>query len=229
MKKLLLLLGILFSISFFAQNPMLYSYTWQISKIFYAGTEYPIPNPTIIPEVHKNTTTISSSEIKTQLFNTSTAAISSTSNSQITISEMGGTLSQSPNPDFDTFESNYRNIFSLAPTPKVFDYTITNFGNGTYQLLLTDTNTGNKVYYTATNLSAKTPENKKLNIYPNPASDFIFLKNIKPNSSVKIIDTLGKVVMSKKITEDFIEIKSLPKGTYFLEIEGLKTLKFIKN
>ena len=175
MRKLLLLLGILFSISFFAQNPMLYSYTWQISKIFYAGTEYPIPNPTIIPEVHKNTTTISSSEIKTQLFNTSTAAISSTSNSQITISEMGGTLSQSPNPDFDTFESNYRNIFSLAPTPKVFDYTITNFGNGTYQLLLTDTNTGNKVYYTATNLSAKTPENKKLSIYPNPGSEFIFL------------------------------------------------------
>ncbi|GAB1356868.1 hypothetical protein MASR1M29_10360 [Cloacibacterium normanense] len=156
---------------------MLYSYTWQISKIFYAGTEYPIPNPTIIPEVHKNTTTISSSEIKTQLFNTSAAAISSTSNSQITISEMGGTLSQSPNPDFDTFESNYRNIFSLAPTPKVFDYTITNFGNGTYQLLLTDTNTGNKVYYTATNLSTKTPENKKLSIYPNPATDFIFLKN----------------------------------------------------
>lgn len=229
MKKLLLLLAMLFSISFFAQNPILYSYTWQVSKIFYAGTEYSIPNPIIIPEAHKNTTTISATEIKTQLFNISTATISSTNNSQITISGMGGTLSQSPNSDFDTFESNYRNIFSLAPTPKVFDYTITNFGNGTYQLLLTDTNTGNKVYYTATNLSAKTPENKKLNIYPNPASDFIFLKNIKPNSSVKIIDTLGKVVMNKKITEDFIEIKSLPKGTYYLEIEGLKTLKFIKN
>ena len=94
MKKLLLLLAMLFSISFFAQNQMLYSYTWQISKIFYAGTEYPIPNPTIIPEVHKNTTIISATEIKSQLFNISTATISSTNNSQITISGMGGTLSK---------------------------------------------------------------------------------------------------------------------------------------
>ena len=55
-----------------------------------------------------------------------------------------------------------------------------------------------------------------------------FLQEHTIDSSVKVIDFFGKVIIHKKLSENYIDIKSLSKGTYFLEIEGRKPLKFIK-
>lgn len=225
MKKILFLLGFLLSNYFIAQNPLLCKYNWQITKILYQNIEYSIPP---IPDGCRNTTIFTLTEIKTTLYNGFNGQISSINNNKIAIENMGGTLMTSPEENFTTFEAKYFNIFSLSPLTKTFNYTINKFIDGDYELILTETNSGNKVYYRASNLFCEVPSNISPKIYPNPTSDFIYIENIKPNSSVKVIDFFGKVIIHKKLSENYIDIKSLSKGTYFLEIEGRKPLKFIK-
>ncbi len=71
---------------------------------------------------------------------------------------------------------------------------------------------------------------KTLEIYPNPASDIIYLKSV-PDEQVEysIINVLGQVVATGS-TCGSISVTGLEQGLYFLQIEwgsGLKTAKFI--
>ncbi len=74
--------------------------------------------------------------------------------------------------------------------------------------------------------------------YPNPASDFLTLKieNInKENLSFKLLDTNGRLLESKKVTGNEIQISmsSLFPSIYFLKVfydqKEIKTFKIIKN
>lgn len=71
-------------------------------------------------------------------------------------------------------------------------------------------------------------------IFPNPSSDYIYIKNNKGNNSnytVNISDASGKLVFSKAINSNQIDIKSLQKGLYYLSVKtetGLKNFKIIK-
>jgi len=68
------------------------------------------------------------------------------------------------------------------------------------------------------------------NIAPNPAIDYIQinfpLKGAKP---YKITDMNGRLLSEGQIsTEEKINISELAKGAYFIEIDGVKTQKFLK-
>lgn len=73
----------------------------------------------------------------------------------------------------------------------------------------------------------------KISIYPNPASDYIFIKNIKNPATINLYDGNGKLVKTSKISENQrLEIRDLPVGTYFAQIiynnqikESLKIIK----
>ncbi|MCD1118280.1 BspA family leucine-rich repeat surface protein [Chryseobacterium turcicum] len=70
-----------------------------------------------------------------------------------------------------------------------------------------------------------------LSIYPNPASDFIYLNNSKDAKSYIITDISGRIVMKNSLTKDFINIQSLSSGNYILQIltsKNIENLKFIK-
>lgn len=70
-----------------------------------------------------------------------------------------------------------------------------------------------------------------ISIYPNPATDFIYLKNVKAEH-YRIYDASGRIFLQENLTSDKIDVRNLPKGTYFLQIESKsdrKNLKFIKN
>ena len=67
----------------------------------------------------------------------------------------------------------------------------------------------------------------KIDVYPNPASDFLTVKNNKSNSHYTISDFSGKIVTSGNLTNDKISINSLSTGNYILSIENQK-IKFIK-
>lgn len=80
-------------------------------------------------------------------------------------------------------------------------------------------------------------ENAKttLSIFPNPSSDFLYLKNAG-NAVVKIFELAGgRLVREEKITqsETKVEIRQLPAGAYLLVIDsekqGRKTEKFIRS
>ena len=71
--------------------------------------------------------------------------------------------------------------------------------------------------------------NNKIAIYPNPASDYIFISNLQENT-IKITDILGKRVIE---IEDYqnnvkVDISKLEKGVYFIRIKN-KNFKFLKN
>lgn len=75
----------------------------------------------------------------------------------------------------------------------------------------------------------------KINVYPNPAKDFISIKNDRTENFVyQIIDSSGKIVKTGKAkTEEQIDVRGLVKGNYVLQIEigsrETQILKLIKN
>jgi len=73
-------------------------------------------------------------------------------------------------------------------------------------------------------------ENKP-SIYPNPADDFIFLKNIYNVKKFIITDASGRIISQENLRNDFINIDFLPKGSYILQLittDKSYSLKFIK-
>ena len=85
------------------------------------------------------------------------------------------------------------------------------------------------------NLSTTETQKSNKQIYPNPAKDFIAIKNEKTeNLSYQIFDVLGKIIMSgKSKSNEKIDIQTLEKGNYFLQIQNgngqKENLKLIKN
>ncbi len=55
-------------------------------------------------------------------------------------------------------------------------------------------------------------------IYPNPATDYINLKNVNPNSKLFVYDVTGKLVLQSTITENTINIGSLYSGLYIIQV-----------
>lgn len=71
----------------------------------------------------------------------------------------------------------------------------------------------------------------EISIYPNPANDFINIRNLKNISSYKIIDFSGRVIQKNNVTDSRIDVTSLQKGNYILEItskNSIENFKFIK-
>ena len=85
------------------------------------------------------------------------------------------------------------------------------------------------------NLSTTETQKSATQVYPNPSKDFITIKNEKTeNLSYQIFDVLGKIIMSgKSKSNEKIDIQTLEKGNYFLQIQNengqKEILKLIKN
>ncbi|RZJ50097.1 MAG: BspA family leucine-rich repeat surface protein [Chryseobacterium sp.] len=70
-----------------------------------------------------------------------------------------------------------------------------------------------------------------LSIYPNPTSDFIYIKNLKNTANYKISDESGRLLKEGKLVSEMVDISVLPKGNYLLQIitkDMAQTFKFIK-
>lgn len=71
----------------------------------------------------------------------------------------------------------------------------------------------------------------EINIYPNPTKDKVFIKNLKNITEIKIYDATGKLVINSKTNSEMVNVSTLPKGIYFLEVQTAKKTfktKFIK-
>ena len=85
------------------------------------------------------------------------------------------------------------------------------------------------------NLSITETQKSITQIYPNPAIDFIAIKNEKTEDlSYQIFDISGKLILSgKSKSNEKIDIQTLEKGNYFLQIQNgngqKENLKLIKN
>lgn len=75
--------------------------------------------------------------------------------------------------------------------------------------------------------------NEKITIFPNPATDYLTLDNedLHLEGNFKIFNINGIVIQKgviPNITQPNIDIHTLPKGIYFLQINPQKIFKFIK-
>lgn len=81
----------------------------------------------------------------------------------------------------------------------------------------------------AGSLGIQTQQSGNIGIYPNPASDFIHLNSKQPVSGT-IFNMLGQKIMDFSIANDQpVSIAHLSKTTYLVQIDGIQTLKLIKN
>jgi hypothetical protein len=61
----------------------------------------------------------------------------------------------------------------------------------------------------------------KINIYPNPAIDGIWLDGIKGISKFSLTDINGKLILTKEINNnEYVSLNSLPKGIYFVNVNS---------
>jgi len=79
-------------------------------------------------------------------------------------------------------------------------------------------------------VSEVTSKKSSLLLFPNPTTDFISLKTDSKINSVSVVDLTGRK-LDVKLDGDKVNVKSLPAGTYLINVEtkdGISTEKFIK-
>ena len=84
----------------------------------------------------------------------------------------------------------------------------------------------------STSLATNELKNKEITIYPNPAKDKIFIRDLKNIMGTKIYDATGKLLQTSKTNSALIDVSDLPKGIYFIEVLSNNKFfksKFIKN
>lgn len=93
--------------------------------------------------------------------------------------------------------------------------------------------TSNYLTISITTLSTSENSADKIQLFPNPAKDFIQIKNLKNNSKISIYNYSGRRVNTNLLNGNRINISTLPKGIYILEIMDQtgkpQSMKFIKN
>ena len=62
-------------------------------------------------------------------------------------------------------------------------------------------------------------ENNKIQIYPNPTKNIIQIKNNSEIEKITIFDYLGKVILTQTQNNNEINVESLSKGIYLIEIQ----------
>ena len=92
---------------------------------------------------------------------------------------------------------------------------------------------GGFTYERSTDSGVSVSENVelKLNLFPNPATEFISVDGLSETSTYSVLDQLSRVVLQGQILpQSRIDVSGLNKGFYFLRLEGHKELiRFQKN
>ncbi|MEG0926970.1 BspA family leucine-rich repeat surface protein [Chryseobacterium sp.] len=68
-------------------------------------------------------------------------------------------------------------------------------------------------------------------IFPNPVDDVIQFKNLSNMKSYSILDASGRIILRENLSKDFINVQSLAKGNYIIQISTKDknyNFKFIK-
>lgn len=70
---------------------------------------------------------------------------------------------------------------------------------------------------------------EKLALYPNPTSDYVFLLNLKAPLPYSIFNILGEKVIQGTIeANEFIDVRNLKTGSYFLQLLNEEPMRFLK-
>ncbi|MCB0465178.1 MAG: T9SS type A sorting domain-containing protein [Aequorivita sp.] len=133
---------------------------------------------------------------------------------------------------WNDFEFYYFDFFAIEDD---YWYDIfTDSSDGLQHMLYTNNPFGLVLDFIAGNpLSIAENNSEKIELYPNPASDQLFIKSAKVNiKKATVYSISGKIIKEYLAIGGVIDVSALAKGMYFLEIitiEGRSVKKFIKN
>ncbi len=86
-------------------------------------------------------------------------------------------------------------------------------------------------YHLEESLNLNNPEAINVQIYPNPVSETLFvrLKDDSTANNYNVTDMTGKVILQGKLSSDQgIKMSDLAAGVYFIAVDNLKPIKFVK-
>ncbi|WP_312418805.1 T9SS type A sorting domain-containing protein [Epilithonimonas sp.] len=100
-------------------------------------------------------------------------------------------------------------------------------------IVIANYNRGLDILYNSSYLSTYDFATKEfITIYPNPSTDFIFIKSKISYNSYKVVDFSGRIVQKGVINNNKIDIRKVLSGKYLLEISdnngALNTSNFVK-
>ncbi len=101
---------------------------------------------------------------------------------------------------------------------------------GTYTIFFNDVS-GTYYFFKQSTSAVKEVNSKFISIYPNPASNYIYIKGLTTEVTTRITNLNGELVTTESVHNNSINISSLPTGIYFLHIEtqeGIVMKMFIK-
>ncbi len=114
------------------------------------------------------------------------------------------------------------NLTGSATTYLAFKYVSQDGGDG---------NGGNwtvdNVVVDAGTASINTLNETTVSVYPNPAIDYITIKNAEQFNSMKIINITGQEVYSSNNTSS-VDVSNFQSGVYFIVLDGTVSTKFVK-
>ncbi len=59
---------------------------------------------------------------------------------------------------------------------------------------------------------------KEINLYPNPAKNFVKIDGANKDDVVVVVDYMGRKVLEQKLINNTLNIQSLPKGIYVVKV-----------
>jgi hypothetical protein len=221
MKKILIILSILFSFISFAQDSQLIENTWYLDKITLNGIDYSHNITDEIPYVELEFN-LNLMRLETTCCNFGTGFVSFDDvNSNFSFDEdFYVWITECFDGINYLFESKYFDFYIINDNP--YSYTITT-NSDTLLLTITSAN-GDQAIYGNSILSNQELNVADFNIYPNPASDKITIESIDGYSikMIKVYDILGRIVLEQNNSSNQLDVSNLSSGLLFIQIETSK-------
>ncbi|UQB70346.1 T9SS type A sorting domain-containing protein [Epilithonimonas zeae] len=208
-----------------AQSSDLINTNWQVTKV--VGELYPDQLPPPMPYQQVTQFSSNPSKLNLSFFNSVISNVIYSNNDTFAISDKVCTLASflDDNGEVNQFFGKLCGFFDNGNN---YHYTIQN--NGSEKTLVISNSIFQEIHFKSAQLSVKDNESIKPSVFPNPATEYIVVENLKTNSNIELIDSSGKLVkmISNKSSREEIDIKNLIPGIYYLKADGKMIQKVIK-
>jgi len=131
-------------------------------------------------------------------------------------------------PSNTIFDNQYFSIYN-DDTDANYDYVYNVKPNGDSELVITN-EFGNQLFYSNRSLGVQVNNSIEVSIFPNPVESTLNIVANQPIDNVRIYDVIGRVLLDRS-TSMTIDLESIPRGIYYLQINRgneQKTMSFIK-
>ncbi|WP_027385072.1 T9SS type A sorting domain-containing protein [Epilithonimonas caeni] len=210
----------------FAQNSDLLNTDWQVTKV--VGELFPDQFPPPIPYQQVTHFDTDFPQFSLSFFNNISANLTYSGENTFTVNSKTCTLADywGDNGEVNQF---FGRLCSFFTNSQSYYYNIVSNGSG--KTLTIGNAIFEEIHFKSATLGTKDNELTTITAYPNPATDIVKIENLKPSSSLELIDSSGKLVRSVsniKQAKTEINIKNLPAGIYYLKVDGISIQKIIK-